>query len=106
VLFADCAAKLIREFGSHAGIGEAPPNVVASIFVAAASVLDLYAVAGVKQEHGIDFRVKASFRDVYFHNVRISSLGSFRSRAIVWEHCSNRKCVTHLSLRTGFDLVI
>jgi hypothetical protein len=26
---------------------------------------------------------------VYFHNVRISSLGSFRSRAIVWEHCSN-----------------
>jgi hypothetical protein len=43
---------------------------------------------------------------VHFHNVRISSLGSFRSRAIVWVHCSNRKCVTHVSLRTGFDLVI
>ena len=60
VLVADCAAKLIRELDSYSGIGEAPSNVVASFFAAAAPVLGLYAVASVKLMHSIQFQAKAA----------------------------------------------
>jgi hypothetical protein len=86
VLVADCAAKLIRELDSYSGIGEAPSNVVASFFAAAAPVLGLYAVASVKLTHSIQFPAKAAFRDEHFHYVGISSLGGFRSRGTFAGH--------------------
>jgi len=70
VLLADCAAKLIRKLSGHSGIGEAPSNVVAPVFAAAASALHLYAVVGVKLMHGIQFPAEAAFRHEHFHNVR------------------------------------
>ena len=88
MLVADCAAKLIRELDSYFGISEAPSNVVASFFLAAAPALDLYTVAGVKLMHSIQFPVKAAFRDEHFHYVRISSLGGFMSRGTFAGHGS------------------
>jgi len=88
VLLADRAAKLICELGSYSGISEAPSNVVTSIFATAAPALRLYAVASMKLMHSGQFPVKAFVRHEQFHNVRISSLGIFGSRAIFCGHCS------------------
>ena len=85
---ADCAAKFVRELDSYSGIGEAPSNVVASLFAAAAPVLGLYAVTSVKLMHGIQFWAKAAFRHQHFHYVGISSLGVFRSRGTFAGHGS------------------
>jgi hypothetical protein len=87
-LVADCAAKLIREVDSYSGVSEAPSNVVASFFATAAPAPGLYTVASVKLMHVIQFPAKAAFRHEHFHDVRISSLGGFRSRGTVGLHGS------------------
>jgi len=58
VLVADCTAKLIRELDSYSRIGEAPSNVVASLFAAAAPAVGLYSVVSVKLMHVSSFRPK------------------------------------------------
>jgi hypothetical protein len=88
MLVADCTAKLIRELDSYSGIGEAPSNVVASLFATAAPAPGLYSVASVKLMHVIQFPAKAAFRHEHFHDVRISSLGGFRSRGTFARHGS------------------
>src|SRR5262245_58087338 len=86
VRVADCTAK--HELDSYSGISEAPSNVVAAFFAAAAPVLDLYTVAGVKLMHSIQFLAKAAFRDEHFHYIWITSLCGFRSRGTFAEHGS------------------